>query len=214
MEPISLDTIKYILSVTLKVIVVTLAFLFILTKCGGCDSKIVVPKHDNSALFAKMKSDSIKIIKLEEEQKQDSLKTIASKQSEDSIKVVADKYTKLYKNSSKRVRDLLARGICDTVEITIALNNCDSTIESKDRLLAQKDSTYESINEELINVKEQNGILKSEVKTAKTIISNQAEDYKTLEKTSKKELRKQKIKTIGVIVVSALVEALTIFALK
>ena len=33
------------------------------------------------------------------------------------------------------------------------------------------------------------------VVTAKTIIKNQAEDYKTLEKESKKALRKQKVKT-------------------
>lgn len=214
MEPISISTLKYISVTTLKVFVLVLAFLFVLTKCGGCDNNIIAPKHDNSQYFAKIKSDSLKIAKLEEKQKEDSLKTIASKQPEDSIKIVADKYTKLYKNSSKKVRELLAMGICDTVEITIALNNCDSTIKSKDELLAQKDTTYNRVNEELNTVKEQLSITKGMVVTAKTIIKNQSEDYKTLEKTSKKELRKQKIKTIGVIIVSALAEALTIFALK
>jgi len=214
MEPVSLDTLKYVAKTTLKVAVTVLAFLFILTKCGGCDNNIIVPKPDNSQYFAKMKSDSLKIVKLEEKQKQDSLKTIASKQSEDSIKAVADKYTKLYKNSSKKVRELLAMGICDTVEITVALNNCDSTIKSKDNLLAQKDSTNKSINEELSTVKEELGISKGMVVTAKTIIKNQAEDYKALEKTSKKALRKQKAKTIGVIILASIVEVLTIFGLK
>jgi hypothetical protein len=149
-----------------------------------------------------------------QERYQDSLNTIASKRSEDSIKVIADKNEKLYRSSSKRVRELLARGICDTILIKIAMNDCDSTIKSKNNLLAQKDSTNKSVNEELSTVKEELVISKGMVVTAQTIIKNQAEDYKTLEKESKKALRKQKIKTIGAIIVASITEVLTIFALK
>jgi hypothetical protein len=94
------------------------------------------------------------------------------------------------------------------------MNDCDSTIKSKNNLLAQKDSTNKSVNEELSTVKEELVISKGMVVTAQTIIKNQAEDYKTLEKESKKALRKQKIKTIGAIIVASITEVLTIFALK
>ena len=197
-----------------KGIIILLALAFIFTRFGGCDNKIEVAKTDNSRYFAKMKSDSMTIINLMQERCNDSLKTLASKRAEDSIKVVADKNEKLYRNSSKRVRELLARSICDTVLIEVAMNDCDSTIKSKDALLAQKDSTNKSVNEELSTVKEELGVSKGMVSTAQTIIKNQAEDYKTLEKESKKALRKQKVKTVGVIILATLTQFLTIFTLK
>jgi predicted RND superfamily exporter protein len=206
--------IKHSLITIGKGIVTLLALAFIFTRFGGCDNKIEVAKTDNSQYFAKMKSDSMIIINLMQERYEDSLKTLASKRAEDSIKVVADKNEKLYRSSSKRVRELLARGICDTVLIQVAFNDCDSTIKSKDSLLAQKDSTNKSINEELGTVKEELRISKSMVATAQTIIKNQTEDYKILEKESKKALRKQKIKTIGAIIVASITEVLTIFALR
>lgn len=208
------SVVKHFAGLILKGIVITLACLFVFRYCGGCDNKIEVAKTDNSQYFAKMKSDSITIVSLMQERYDDSLKTLASKRSEDSIKVIADKNERLYRNSSKRVRELLARGICDTVLIEVAMNDCDSTIKSKDALLAQKDSTNKSVNEELSTVKEELGVSKGMVVTAQTIIKNQADDYKALEKESKKALRKQKIKTIGVIILATLTEALTIFALK
>jgi hypothetical protein len=52
------------------------------------------------------------------------------------------------------------------------------------------------------------------VASARIILKNQAEDYKILEKKSKKALRKQKIKTIGAIIVASITEVLTIFALR
>jgi hypothetical protein len=206
--------IKHSLITIGKGIVILLALAFIFTRFGGCDNKIEVVKNDNSQYFAKMKSDSMTIVNLMQERYNDSLKTLASKRSEDSIKVIADKNERLYRSSSKRVRELLARGICDTVVIKVALNNCDSTIKSKDVLLAQKDSTNKSVNEELSTVKEELGVSKGMVATAQTIIKNQAEDYKTLEKESKKALRKQKFKTVGVIILATLTQFLTIFALK
>lgn len=206
--------IKHSLITIGKGIVILLALAFIFTRFGGCDNKIEVEKHDNSQYFAKMKSDSMTIISLMQERYDDSLKTLASKRSEDSIKIVADKNEKLYRSSSKRVRELLALGICDTVFINTALNDCDSTIKSKDALLAQKDSTNKSVNKELSTVKEELEVSKGMVVTAQTIIKNQAEDYKTLEKESKKALRKQKFKTIGTVIIASITEVLTIFALK
>jgi len=207
------STAKHIGELILKGIVILFAILFIF-RWFGCGEEVIVPKTDNSQYFAKMKSDSMIIVSLMEKQYQDSLNTLASKRSEDSIKVIADKKEKLYRNSSKRVRELLARGICDTVLINVAFNDCDSTIKSKDALLAQKDSTNKSVNEELSTVKEELGISKGMVATAQTIIKNQDDDHKALEKESKKQLRKQKFKTIITIIGGVVVEALTIFALK
>jgi len=197
-----------------KGIVILLACLFVFSYCRGCDNKIELAETDNAQYFSKMKSDSMTIVNLMQERYEDSLKTLASKLSEDSIKVVADNNEKLYRSSAKKVRELIALGICDTVVIKVALNDCDSTIKSKDRLIAQKDSTYESVNNELSTVKEELGISKSMVESAKTIIKNQDTDYKALEKESKKALRKQKTKTIGVIILASIVEALTIFGLR
>lgn len=197
-----------------KSLIVGLAILFIISKFGGCDNSVITPKHDNIQYFEKMKSDSVLISKLTIKQKEDSLKVIVSKHSEDSLKVIADKYTGLYKGSAKKVRELIALGICDTVEVKVALNDCDSVIKSKDNLISQKDSTYDKVQEELITVKEELTISKSMVVTAQTIIKNQEEDYKLLEKDSKKALRKQKAKTIGVIILASIAEVLTIFGLK
>lgn len=206
--------IKHWSGIVLKGIIILLALAFIFTRFGGCDNNITIEKHDNSQYFAKMKSDSLIIVSLMEKQYQDSLKTVASKRSEDSLKVIADKNEKLYRNSSKKVRELLSRGICDTLLVVETINACDSVIKSKDALISQKDSTYNRVQEELSTVKEELVVSKSMVVTAQTIIKNQAEDYKTLEKESKKALRKQKFKTIGVIIIASITEVLTIFALK
>lgn len=192
----------------------TLALAIIFLVFRGCGDKLRIAKTDNSQYFEKMKSDSLLIVSLKEKQVKDSLNTLASKRSEDSLKVVADKYTSLYKNSSKKVRELLALGICDTVVVKVALNDCDSTIKSKDKLIAQKDSTYDKVNEELSTVKLELGLSNSMILSAKKIIKNQADDYKTLEKESKKALRRQKAKTIVVIILASIVEGLTIFGLK
>lgn len=205
--------IKHSLITIGKGIVILLALAFIFTRFGGCDNKIEVEKHNNSQYFAKMKSDSMTIINLMQERYDDSLKTLASKRSEDSIKVVADKNEKLYRSSSKRVRELLALGICDTVFINTALNDCDSTINSKNKLIAQKDSTNKSINKELSTVKEELGVSKGMVATAQTIIKNQSDDYETLKGKSNKALKKEKRKTIGAIILASIIEGLTIFGL-
>lgn len=206
--------IKHSLITIGKAVVILLALAFIFSKFGGCDADVEVPKTDNSKYFDKMKSDGLLIVDLMEKQYQDSLKTLASERSEDSIKVVADKYNGLYKGSAKKVRELIALGICDTVYIKVALNDCDSTIKSKNSLIAQKDSTNKSIKEEMSTVKEANTVLQSDVTAAKTVIKNQDNDYKALEKESNKSLKKQKRKTIGAIILASIIEGLTIFGLK
>lgn len=214
MEMLSKNNLKYYSKLVLKVAVILLALAFIFSKFGGCDNNITVEKHGDSQYLSKMKSDSLIIVSLMEKKYQDSLKTVASKRSEDSIKVIADRNEKLYKSSSRKVRELLARGIYDTVLVVETINACDSTIKSKDDLIAQKDLTYNRVQEELSTVKEELVVSKSMVVTAQTIIKNQAEDYKTLEKESKKALRKQKVKTFLSNAFWGLAEALTIFALK
>jgi len=206
--------IKHVLTTLGKGIVILLAVLFMIRWLGCGNDHVEVETYDNSQLLAKMKSDSMTIVNLMQEQYEDSLKTLASKRSEDSIKVIADRNEKLYKGSAKRVRELIALGICDTVIIKVALNDCDSTIASKNKLIAQKDSTYDRVNEELSTVKEELGISKGMVSTAQTIIKNQVSDYKALEKDSKKALKKQKAKTIVTIILASIVEGLTIFSLR
>jgi hypothetical protein len=206
--------IKHSLITIAKGIVILLAVLFVIRWFGCSNDEVEVKTYDNSQYFAKMKSDSMTIVNLMQERYEDSLKTLASKRSEDSIKVIADKNEKLYKGFAKRVRELIALGICDTVVVKVALNDCDSTITSKNKLIAQKDSTYEKVNKELTTVKEELSINKEMVTTAKTIIKNQEDDYKALGKDSKKALRKEKAKTIGAIILASVVEVLTIFSLK
>lgn len=197
-----------------KVLVIVLALLYIISKFGGCKDKIIVDQIDNSSLIAKMKSDSLLIVKFKEKRTLDSIAIVESKHKEDSLKKVKDKYAYLYHNACKVVYDQIHAGICDTVSVKLAIKQCDSVIVSFNGLVAQKDTTIKRLEVEVYNVKQENIVLKDMVSSAQTIIKNQAEDYKTLEKESKKALRKQKVKTVGVIILATLTEALTIFALK
>lgn len=198
----------------LQGVVVLLACLFVFRYCGGCDNNIEVKKSNNDSLFLVMRYDSLLSVKLMETSYQDSLNTLASKHKEDSLKTLIVKFEGLYRKSSKAVREQIAEGICDTNLVKIALNDCDSSNVSKDRLIAQKDTTIERLETELEDTKQDLAVNKGMVVFARTIIKNQADDYKELEKESKKALRKQKIKTIGVIILATLTEVLTIFALK
>lgn len=206
--------VKYWSSIAVKGIVITLACLFVFRYCGGCDNHIVAPKTDNSHLFAKMKSDSLIIVSLMEKSYQDSLKVHASKLKEDSLIEIKDKFEVLYRKSSKVVREEMSEGILDTNSVKVALNDCDSLNISNQKVISQKDSTNNALSAELETVKEEKVVLTSENETARIIINNLMNDNKSLEKESKKALRRQKIKTIGVIILATLTEALTIFALK
>tara|TARA_R110000822_G_scaffold67329_3_gene164039 strand:+ start:7490 stop:8125 length:636 start_codon:yes stop_codon:yes gene_type:complete len=206
--------IKHSLITIGKGIVILLALAFIFTRFGGCDDKIEVVKTDNSMYFAKMKADSIKSLANDIKIKSLEAKLTIKERSEDSLVTLAYDNQRKADKSAKKVRDLIKKGVCDTVEILIALNDCDSVKLADNRAMASKDSTNQVLIDENEVLKEDNVLQKGMVETARTIIKNQAEDYKALEKESKKALRKQKIKTIGAIIVASITEVLTIFVLK
>jgi hypothetical protein len=184
-----------------KGIVVILAFLFILTKCGGCDSKpVIAEKHNNDSLFARIKADSLKFAELEKQLVASEAKTKAT----DSLKVKAEAN---YASAKKKLREGFKKGICDTVEVEVFIAKCDSVIEANHEVIAQRDTTIKILKEE---VKQQADMLDA----SRTVIKNQDEDYKELEKASKKALRRQKWITRLVIIGDAVKDALLIFALK
>lgn len=206
--------VKYSLITIGKVIIVILAVLFIISKFGRCDNKIQVAKIDNSQYFAKMKADSIKSIANNNKILALEAKLVVKERLEDSLVTLANNTQKKADKSAKTVRDLIKKGVCDTAKVLIALNDCDSVKQADNRALVSKDSTNQVLREENKVLKEDNALQKGMVSTAQTIIKNQAEDYKVLEKDSKKALRKQKFKTVGVIILATITEVLTIFALK
>lgn len=197
-----------------KGIVILLALAFIFTRFGGCDNKIEVAKTDNTIYFAKMKADSIKSLANDIKIKSLEAKLAIKERAEDSLVTLAYNAQKKADKSAKTVRYLIKKGVCDTVEVLIALNDCDSVKQADNRALVSKDSTNQALRDENIVLKEDNVLQKGMVESARIILKNQAEDYKTLEKESKKALRKQKAKTILANVFWGLVEGLTIFALK
>ena len=206
--------VKHSLITICKGIVILLALAFIFTRFGGCDNKIQIAKTDNSIYFAKMKADSIKSLANDIKIKSLEAKLAVKERSEDSLVTLAYNTQKIADKSAKKVRDLIKKGVCDTVEVLIALNDCDSVKQADNRAMASKDSTNNVLKEENSILKEDNILQKGMVSAARIILKNQSDDYKSLEKESKKALRKQKIKTIGVIILATLTEALTIFALK
>ena len=172
----------------LILIITILVVIIMLPKCSEKPIKIDTSKSDS--LLLKIKNDSMLIAKLTDKQKIDSLRVLASKHKEDSIKSIADKYASMHKISSKKVRELLAKGIVDTALVEVALNDCDSTINKKDILIAQKDSTYKAVNEELSTVKEALTICNEVNKIAKNVISNNDAVYDAKEKALKKKSKR------------------------
>lgn len=192
--------IKYSLITIAKLLVILLAILFVLTKCGGCDDKIESTKTDNSQLLAKIKIDSLKLVVLETKLYNPELKN-------DSLTVVKEKVKLVYLKSSKDVRNEIKQGIYDTVKVLVALNNCDSLIKSDSTLLAVKDTTIKILKQTI-------DVQKDVIDINNEIIVNKDKDYTELEKSSKKALRKQKFKTVVAIVGAVIIEVLTILALK
>jgi len=207
------STAKHIAGLVLKGIVILFAVLFIF-RWLGCGEKVIVPKTDNSQYFAKMKADSIKSLANDIKIKSLEAKLAIKERSEDSLVKLAYNTQKKADKSAKTVRDLIKKGVCDTVEVLIALNDCDSVKQADNRALASKDSTNQVLRDENTVLKEDNVLQKGMVESARIILKNQADDYKALEKESKKQLRKQKFKTIITIIGGVVVEALTIFTLK
>lgn len=207
------SVVKHWLGVIGKGLIILFALLFIF-RLFGCGEEVIVSKTDNSQYFAKMKSDSIKSLANDIKIKSLEAKLAIKERSEDSLVKLAYNTQKKADRSAKTVRDLIKKGVCDTVEVLIALNDCDSVKQADNRAMASKDSTNQVLRDENKVLKEDNDLQKGMVTAARIILKNQADDYKALEKSSKKALRKQKIKTIGVIILATLTEALTIFALK
>lgn len=195
------SVLKHFLVIGAKGLIVILAFLFVLTKCGGCSNDLkFADNHVNDSLNKLINFSAIKVKQLEsyltlEKAKSDSLTTLNSK------------LVKRYKSASKNVRNSVKEGVCDTVEVLIALNACDSVIYSNNKLLSTKDSII-NIQDRII------GEQASMVDASRTIINNQRDEIIENEKIAKKALRRQKFKTIGVITVATIGQVLTIFALK
>ena len=195
------SVLKHFLVIGAKALIVALAFLFILTKCGGCDNKIkFADNHVNDSLNSLINFSSIKVKQLE------SYLTLEKAKS-DSLTAVKNKVEIRYRVASKSVRGSVKEGSCDTMEVLIALNACDSVIYSNNTLLSTKDSII-NIQDRII------GEQASMVNASRTIINNQRDEIIENEKIAKKALRRQKFKTIGVITVAAIGQVLTIFALK
>ncbi len=208
------STARHVAELIVKGIVITLACLFVFRYCGGCDNNIEVTKTDNSIYFAKMKADSIKSLEKDRKMLALEVKLAIKERSEDSLVKLAHKNQNKADKSAKTVRDLIKKGVCDTVEVLIALNDCDSVKQADNRAMASKDSTNQVLRDENITLKEDNVLQKGMVESARIILKNQSDDSKVLEKESKKQLRIQKFKTVVAIIGGVVIEALTIFALK
>jgi len=195
------SVLKNFLVIGAKALIVALAFLFILTKCGGCDNKIkFADSHINDSLNKLINFSTVKVKQLE------SYLTL-EKQKSDSLTAVKNKVEIRYVKSSKSVREDIKEGFCDTSKVLIALNDCDSLVKENNSLLSTKDSII-NIQDRII------GEQASMVNASRTIINNQRDEIIENEKIAKKALRRQKFKTIGVITVAAIGQVLTIFALK
>jgi len=208
------STVKHISGLILKGIVITLACLFVFRYCGGCDNNIEVEKSNNDSLFLAMRYDSLLSLELSKVRYQDSINILASKYKEDSLNKLVTKFEVLYRKSSKTVREQISEGICDTNSVKIALDDCEGWHKVAEMIIAQKDTTIKLLEVELEHTKEDLNINKGIVTAARIILKNQADDYKALEKSSKKALKRQKIKTGLAIIGGAIVEGLTIFVLK
>jgi hypothetical protein len=197
-----------------KAIILILALICIVQNCSGDKVEVDTKMTDTSVYFAKMKADSIKYLALEKKYAEKELEVIASKHREDSLKKVSDKNYKSYVAAKNGVKDDFGRGICDTVKIKEAFNQCDTVISGKDREIAQKDTTINKLEDEKKIWSDQKEALKGEVEAARTIIKVQADDNKALQKEIKHTKRKHKIKTVLATIGVALENALLIFALK
>lgn len=184
------STLKYATLTIFKGIIITLAFLFILTKCGGYDNKII---DTNKTLFAKIKNDSLILTILAKD-------LTTSERINDSLTLVKSKAEIVYIKSSSTVRTEIKQGICDTVKVLVALNNCDSVIAYSNLLIAQKDTTI--------------NILKSTVATQNDMMTISRNIINNQDKSFRKSIRKQKVKTVMVIIGATILEGLTIFALR
>lgn len=178
-------------------LLIVIAVLLLFNKCG---SEVNIEKSNNDSLFTKIKNDSLRIVKLES----DLIASDAKNKVADSLKVIAECN---YESAKKRLREKLKNHICDTLEVEVFITKCDSAIEANHEVVAQRDSTIKILRD--IN-KEQ----ADEIEAARTIIKNKANDIVEAEKTLKKTIRRNKIKTALIIIGDVIKDGLLIFALK
>lgn len=188
-------TTKHLLILLFKILICSLAFLFILSKCSGCDHK-TLQLSNNDSLNNVINMYKTTLFSLDN-------KLIASNKKNDSLTLLKKKVEVKYIQSSKDVRISIANGICDTIKIIETINDCDSIISLDNKIIATKD-TIINYQTGYINVQ------KSIIAAKDEIISNKDNDIKLL----KKEVKTQRRKTIAVIIGSALTLAATIFVLK
>lgn len=183
-----------------KGLVLLLAFLFILTKCASCGNEVVVKKSNNDSLFSRMKADSLKILELQSKLLLSEVKNKAL----DSAKLIIENK---YQIASKKLRNKIKIGICDTFEVVKVLNECDSVIDANHEVISQRDSSIAILKE---ITKEQ----ADEIAAARQVIKNKDSDIENLEKALKKTKRRNKIKTALIIIGDVAKDVLLIFALK
>lgn len=186
--------------------------------CVGLYDGSKYNKSNYDSLFFKLKSDSVKLSELELDIINQRKITGFYVHLKDSLTNVKYKYQKTYLSSSKEVRVEIRKGICDTNSVKEALNDCDSLAKVNNTIIAKSDSLNQSLMKENINLNTQNITLKEDNSTIKAIVSGKDKDYENLEKAfkeqekiSKKQLRKQKLKTIFVGIVGILTTSAVIY---
>jgi len=98
------SVLKNFLVIGAKALIVALAFLFILTKCGGCDNKIkFADSHINDSLNKLINFSTVKVKQLESYLN-------LEKQKSDSLTAVKNKVEIRYVKSSKSVREDIKEG--------------------------------------------------------------------------------------------------------
>lgn len=207
--------IKKIITTTFKGLVLLLAFLFILSKCTSCGD--IEVKYDNKkvdSLNNKIKQDSLRVVNLEHKLVIFEEKAAKSEMKADSLMNQKKIEERKYRNMVASLREDLLKGKCDTFAILTVLNQCDSTIEADNRVIASKDSVIANKDSVISVVKEENTVLKGMVDTSREVIKEKDNNITELENTLKKTKRRNKIKTALIIIADVIKDGLLIFALK
>lgn len=210
-----METKQFTINIGIKdILIVILAALLWFSNCSGEKETVEYKKGNYDSLLVKIKSDSIQLIILKEKSIQDSLKTAASEHKTDSIEKVKDKFVYLYNKTQKVVLTQLSVGICDTNLIKETFHYCDSTITSAKNESSQKDTTIASLKSEVGGLKEQLKVSNGMVEASRIILKGQSTDLKALEKEIIDVKKKNKRRTVGIIILDVLKDIGLIFALK
>lgn len=179
-----------------KILVPILIIIVYLLSFRSCNnSEVEVGTKQNDSLNALLKVKEIQINSLK--------KSIALQEVKaDSLTKAKDTLEKKYKANSSKVRKDIAQNICDTTEIITVLNDCDSTINASNKVIASKDSI-------ISDLKEVNAKLDTFIIYQRIISQNKDKQLIDVEKKYKRKLFWSKVETIGVAIVGILATALT-----